>query len=158
MKFQIQYLSLLALLSFIIPAQADTPIVPSGQSFSCTPTHVWDGDGPIWCREGPRVRLAGISARELNGTCKRNHPCPRTSGTDARDRLVELIGTPTGVGRHGHILVAGPTMRCRSDGSAGGKRTAAWCVSPQGADINCQMVSNGWALRWDRFWRGHNCR
>ena len=43
--------------------------VPAGQSFTCTPTAVWDGDGPIWCAEGPKVRLAGISAREIDGTC-----------------------------------------------------------------------------------------
>lgn len=26
------------------------PIVASGETFSCTPTAVWDGDGPIWVR------------------------------------------------------------------------------------------------------------
>ena len=38
-------------------------IVAAGQTFTCTPTHVWDGDGPIWCAEGPHVRLSGIAAR-----------------------------------------------------------------------------------------------
>src|SRR5687767_12542809 len=51
-------------------------IVASGQSFACTPTAVWDGDGPIWCAEGPKIRLAGIAAREIDGTCKKGHPCP----------------------------------------------------------------------------------
>ena len=31
-------------------------IVASGQTFTCTPTHVWDGDGPVWCAEGPHLR------------------------------------------------------------------------------------------------------
>ena len=34
-------------------------VIPTGEEFTCTPTRVWDGDGPIWCAEGPRVRLAG---------------------------------------------------------------------------------------------------
>lgn len=131
--------------------------IPAGETFICTPTHVWDGDGPIWCAEGPRIRLSGIAARELDGTCSPGHPCPDASGEAARDALVRLVGEPTGVGRHGHILVRGPAMRCRSDGSGKGNRTAAWCVSPNGGDINCAMVKGGWALRWDRFWRGHSC-
>jgi endonuclease YncB( thermonuclease family) len=44
-------------------------IVPAGQTFQCTPTRVWDGDGPIWCGEGPRIRLSGIAAREMDGSC-----------------------------------------------------------------------------------------
>ncbi len=55
------------LLSFASVATAEVPIIPSGEIFTCTPTHVWDGDGPIWCEEGPRLRLAGIAARELDG-------------------------------------------------------------------------------------------
>ena len=136
---------------------ADVPIVPRGQDFTCTPTHVWDGDGPVWCSEGPRLRLAGIAARELDGSCSAGHPCPSASGIDAREALAELLGTQTGVSRHGHILINGPTLRCRSDGSAGGNRTAAWCVSPRHGDINCAMVRGACALRWDRYWRNHRC-
>lgn len=138
-------------------ASADVPIIPEGQAFVCTPTHVWDGDGPIWCAEGPRVRLSGIAAREIDGSCRSGHPCPQADGVDARDALVAFLGDARGVGRHGHILVTGPTVRCRSDGSAGGNRTAAWCNSPVVGDINCAMVREGWALRWKRFWRDHNC-
>lgn len=136
---------------------ASVPIIPSGHNFTCTPTHVWDGDGPVWCREGPRLRLAGIAARELDDSCSSGHPCPSTSGIVARDALVDLLGTRTGVGPHGHILINGPPLRCRSDGSAGGNRTAAWCVSPRHGDINCAMVLGGWALRWDRYWGRHRC-
>lgn len=136
---------------------ASVPTISSGESFACTPTHVWDGDGPIWCIEGPRLRLAGIAARELDGSCSLGHPCPEASGVEARDALVALLGTKTGVGRHGHILIVGPTLSCRSDGSAGGNRTAAWCVSPNQGDINCAMVRGGWALRWEEYWREHKC-
>lgn len=40
-------------------------IVPAGRVFACTTTRVWDGDGPIWCEEGPRITLLGIAARDV---------------------------------------------------------------------------------------------
>ena len=132
-------------------------IVPSGDNFTCTPIRVWDGDGPIWCSEGPRVRLSGIAAREMDGSCSRGHPCPAAKAEDARDALVSLIGRPVGRSREGHILVSGSAMRCRSDGGAGGSRTAAWCISPKGGDINCAMVRGGWAAQWDKYWKRHRC-
>ena len=132
-------------------------VVPAGETFVCTPTHVWDGDGPVWCSEGPRLRLSGIAARELDGSCSRGHPCPETDPIVSRDELVNLLGTWTGIGPHGHVLLSGPTMRCTSTGSAGGDRTGAWCVSPRSGDINCAMVRGGWVERWDRFWQGHRC-
>ncbi|UAB78959.1 hypothetical protein INR77_04475 [Erythrobacter sp. SCSIO 43205] len=142
-------------MSFLLLLAAS--VIPAGQTFNCTPVAVWDGDGPIWCEEGPRVRLSGIAAREMDGTCSDGHPCPAASALDARDALVRLIGSPTGVGPHGHITVSGPAMRCLSDGSAGGNRTAAWCTSPKGGDINCAMVAGGWALRWEKYWTDHRC-
>ena len=133
-------------------------VVPAGEAFHCTPTAVWDGDGPIWCAEGPRVRLAGIAARELDGSCSLGHPCPEASAIHARDALVRLLGEPTGTGSHGHVTVKGPTMRCVSDGSGGGNRTAAWCVSPKGGDLSCAMVAMKTAAIWEGFWRGHVCK
>lgn len=126
-------------------------IIAAGASFSCTPTRVWDGDGPIWCAEGPRVRLAGIAAREIDGTCSPNHPCPTASAEAARDHLVGLLGVPGGRSAQGHVLVRGPTLVCRSDGSAGGNRTAAWCSTRTGISINCEMVRSGKASRWGRY-------
>ncbi len=156
-RFQLLILGLVALAICPKEAKTEVPITPSGQTFECTPTHVWDGDGPIWCAEGPRLRLAGIAAREIDETCSPGHPCPRASGRDARAALVALLGVPTGTSRHGHILVTGPTITCRSDGSAGGNRTASWCVSPRTGDINCAMINGGWAFRWDRYWNDHRC-
>jgi len=150
-------LSMLTCFTITPIAHAEVPVIPADQTFVCTPTHVWDGDGPIWCKEGPRVRLAGIAARELDETCSPGHPCPSASGESARDALVALLGDPTGVGPYGHILVIGPPLQCRSDGSAGGNRTAAWCVSPKNGDVNCAMAHGGWALRWERYWQQHNC-
>lgn len=51
---------------FAPPAVADVPLILAGETFACTPTHVWDGDGPIWCEEGPRLRLAGIASSVMS--------------------------------------------------------------------------------------------
>ena len=132
-------------------------LAPAGTSFACTPTHVWDGDGPIWCAEGPRIRLAGIAAREIDGSCQPGQPCPDVTGEAARDQLVALLGGPAGFAPTGHVLVKGLRLQCRSDGSAGGNRTAAWCQLPGGSDLSCELVAAGTALRWERYWRDHQC-
>ena len=154
----VQLLAMLAVLYVALrPALAWSQVVRSGQTFPCTPTAVWDGDGPIWCAEGPKVRIAGVAAREIDGTCRSSQPCPATGGIEARDRLVRLLGGPRGVRPEGHIVVRSPLMNCRSDGSAGGSRTAAWCVSPVLGDLSCAVVQGGGAVRWPRYWRDHRC-
>lgn len=135
----------------------DSRVVSAGVSFTCTPTRVWDGDGPVWCAEGPRVRLAGIAARELDGSCSRGHPCPDASARASRDHLAGLLGRTTGRASEGHLLVTGPPLSCRSEGGAGGDRTGAWCISPVVGDLSCRMVADGFAARWERYWRGHRC-
>ena len=133
-------------------------IVASGQTFTCTPTHIWDGDGPVWCAEGPHLRIAGIAAREMDGTCRTNQPCPAASAIEARDALVQLMGGARGTISTGHVVVKGPRLTCRSEGGAGGNRTAAWCRLPSGADLSCAMIKTGTVLRWDRYWKGPACR
>jgi endonuclease YncB( thermonuclease family) len=133
--------------------------VASGTTFTCTPTRVWDGDGPIWCAEGPKIRLAGIAAREIDGTCRPHHPCPRTSGTKSRDALVALLGTSRGQSREGHILVAAKPLSCVSHGSGKGDRTAALCRTAGGVDLSCAMIRGGYALRWEQYDPGRElCR
>jgi endonuclease YncB( thermonuclease family) len=142
---------------FLVAYLGATTIVPAGQSFTCTPIRVWDGDGPIWCAEGPHVRLAGVAAREMNGTCRSNQPCPSATAEQARDRLVSLVGKRTGWSSEGHALVRGPSMRCLSEGNGKGNRTAAWCYSPPSGDVSCAMVRSGTVLRWARYWGNHRC-
>ncbi|GGD67055.1 thermonuclease family protein [Croceicoccus mobilis] len=133
-------------------------IVASGQTFVCTPTHVWDGDGPVWCAEGPHLRIAGIAAREMDGTCRTNQPCPDATAIKARDALVRLMGGARGTISTGHVVIRGPRLTCRSEGTAGGNRTAAWCRLPSGADLSCAMIKTGTVLRWNRYWKGPACQ
>lgn len=128
-------------------ALAAAIVPPAGEAFACTPVRVWDGDGPIWCAEGPRIRLAGIAARELDGTCRGGHPCPKASGIQARDRLVQLLGGPRGTTRDGHVLVRGPRLSCRSRGPDRYGRTLADCAG-RGGDVGAALVRAGVAARW----------
>src|SRR3546814_18852332 len=72
---------------------------------------VWDGDGPVWCSEGPHIRLSGIVAREMDGTCRPGHPCPEAGARAARDHLVSLVGKPAGTRSPGQILVRSEERR-----------------------------------------------
>jgi endonuclease YncB( thermonuclease family) len=125
--------------------------VPAGAAFACTPTRVWDGDGPVWCAEGPRVRLAAIAAREIDGTCRRWQPCPAASGIAARDALVQLLGGARGSTRDGHVRVAGPRLTCRSRGPDRYGRTVASCALPSGRDVGETLIARGVVLRWARY-------
>lgn len=135
----------------LLIAIAAASLVPAGATFRCTPVAVYDGDGPIWCAERPQVRLAGIAAREMDGSCRLNQPCPDAPAIEARDALVRLLGGARGRLSTGHIIVRGPTMTCISRGSAGGTRTAALCSEPSIGDLSCAMVHSGTAMRWARY-------
>jgi hypothetical protein len=86
-------------------------VIPAGETFECTPRRVWDWDGPIWCTEGPRIRLAGIAARQIDGSRRSNQPCPNADAESSRNALATIIGRPVGFSPEGHVLVRGPIMR-----------------------------------------------
>lgn len=132
--------------------------IAAGLAFACTPVAVWDGDGPIWCAEGPRVRLAGIAAREHDGSCRRGQPCPTASAERSRDRLVQLLGAPIGTTRDGHVTVVGPALACKSLGPDVHGRTVAWCRSADAGDLSCALVKDKVALRWRRYSGEQVCR
>ena len=133
-------------------------VVPSGTTFLCTPTAVWDGDGPVWCAEGPNIRLAGIAAREMDGSCRQGQPCPVATAEASRDALVQLLGGAEGRGPDGHTLVRGPLLSCISEGNAGGARTAARCSSATTGDLSCAMLESGTVERWAAFDRHNLCK
>lgn len=116
-------------------------------AFICTPVAVWDGDGPNWCAEGPRIRLGSIAARELDGTCRAGHPCPRSSGVEVRDALVALLGGAKGNLSTGHVKVSAPQMRCRASHQSYG-RVVASCRLSDGRDLGAAMLRTGTVLRW----------
>jgi endonuclease YncB( thermonuclease family) len=151
--------TLIALSSFAVRGftSMPVPIVPAGQRFQCTPIAVWDGDGPVWCREGKKLRIAGIAAREIDNSCRPGQPCPPASGRQARDRLVGLFGGPTGRWSDGHITVSAPAMNCLSAGQGKGSRTAAWCILANGRNLSCEMIATGTVMRWASYDRENIC-
>ena len=52
-------------------------------------------------------------------------------------------------------LAYSQTLRCIAVGVTYG-RVAAWCRTG-GVDLSCEMVRQGMARRWERFWRDHQC-
>ena len=155
--FLIRFIVAIVGWNFLPPGEVPAQVVRTGASFRCTPVAVWDGDGPIWCAEGPKVRVAGVAAREIDDSCRVGQPCPSVSGTEARDRLVRILGGLRGALPEGHVVVRAPTLTCISDGSAGGSRTAAWCRSSAVGDLSCTVIAAGGAVRWTRYWRAHRC-
>lgn len=125
-------LVLLMLVSIASAFGRDRPVPARGTAFQCSAIAVWDGDGPIWCAEGPRIRLAGINTRELDGSCRRGMRCPAMSGPAARSTLVDLLGGARGQLPSGHVKVAGTRLSCRSLGPDRYRRTLAVCRSAAG--------------------------
>jgi endonuclease YncB( thermonuclease family) len=125
------------------PAQlyARSRFAPQPRSFSCRVAYVHDGD-TFRCTDGTRIRVAGIDARELDGSCARGHPCAKASA-----------GAATAILRR---VVERQTLKCTPEGTSY-NRIAAWCYRSDGTDVSCTMMESGTVARWDRFWRGHRC-
>ena len=139
-------LIILAAVAFILfnafgEASSATVDTAAGQQFACTVQDVYDGDGPINCAETDasgkqvRVRLRGIEAREADNSCRYENLCPEASGQQAREQLQRLA-----VGR----------LQCTSFGPSYSNVDAS-CRNPQGADISCEMLRSGAAVRWPQY-------
>ena len=121
------------------------------RTFTCTPVAVYDADGPIWCKEGPRLRIAGAAARETDGTCRPGHPCPAMPPEQARAVTIRMMGARvTGRLRTGHLTVTAPPMLCTWRGTSG-KRTVASRLAG-GRDLGCAIIRAGAAADWP-VWR-----
>lgn len=122
-------------------------VVAERAMFTCTVASITDGD-TLRCRELEadgkqiRVRLSGIAARERDGSCSANHPCPAASADAATAELTRLTGD-------------GPLL-CRQTGTTFSRR-AAFCANAAGTDLSCAMVASGTAAKWERYWGDHRC-
>jgi endonuclease YncB( thermonuclease family) len=112
------------------------PSAGRGEMFVCSVTGIHDGDGPIYCAEGPKVRLTAIAARELDGSCSPGHPCPEASAAAATSEL--------------RRLALGQRLSCEKTGTSY-TRTTAWCWRSDGVELNCAMMRSGKAAYWAKF-------
>jgi endonuclease YncB( thermonuclease family) len=108
---------------------------PNADDFSCDVDYVHDGD-TLRCRDGTRVRLHAVAAREADGSCAPGHPCPAASAETATRELRRLAD--------------GKSINCRPTGRSYNRITAI-CWTPEGVEINCAMIESGAAVIWDRF-------
>lgn len=114
---------------------AERQTVPSRATLSCPVIRITDGD-TLRCRDGTRIRLHAVAARETDETCSPGHPCPEATAAAATRELSRLA-----IGR---------TLRCEPTGRSHDRITAI-CWTPQGVEINCAMIRSGTTLIWARF-------
>jgi len=112
-------------------------------SFSCRVVRVHDGDGPIWCANGIKVRTAGVQAPDFESAT----PCrTRKAKYVCDDREAEASRVIV------ERLVLGRTMTCLPvDRSY--KRVVARCTLPDGRSLTCATIAAGAAWKWDAYWR-----
>ena len=112
-------------------------LVATGQTFDCRVASVHDGD-TMRCADGTRVRLQGIDANELDGSC--HHLCARMPAIAARALLIQLT-----LGQVASCLATGRSYR----------RMVAWCsvmtASGRPVDLSCELVSRQAAIVWRKF-------
>lgn len=111
--------------------------------FTCAVIGLHDGDGPIYCTNGVKVRIAGVQAPDY----ERAEPCRRHKpGYVCDDVLAERSKRITAQ------LVLGRTLSCQPVDRSH-KRIVARCAFEDGRDLSCVTIAAGSAVRWDRYWR-----
>lgn len=114
--------------------------------FVCAVVRVHDGDGPLWCANGIKVRIAGVQAPDYEDAA----PCRRddasranyTCDNGAADRSRQIV----------ERLVLHRSFNCQPMGQSYA-RVVARCTLPDGRSLSCAVIAAGAAVRWDRYWR-----
>src|SRR5258706_6389073 len=117
-------------------------VVPTNGVFMCEVVPVNDGDGPIRCANGIKVRVAGIQAPDYESA----EPCRvHRAGYVCSD--VQADRARTIVTR----MVLHQTLACVAVGKSYA-RVVARCQFANGRDLSCAILANGPATRWDSYW------
>jgi endonuclease YncB( thermonuclease family) len=115
-------------------------------AFTCDVIRVHDGDGPLWCRSGEKVRVAGIQAPDFASAAPCRRPAARRATYTCNDRAAAR--SQQIVSR----LTLHKRLACQPVGTSY-KRIVARCTLPDGRSLSCAAISAGAAVRWDRYWR-----
>lgn len=120
----------------------------------CLAIALHDVDGPLHCASGEKIRFAGIGATEMSGACRPGQPCVPGDPREQRRVMVRAIGAEIAhedAGEFGQAwFVRGVELRCEVTGKSHA-RLVAWCRRPDGADVSCEGIRAGVAVRWQRF-------
>jgi endonuclease YncB( thermonuclease family) len=116
------------------------------KTFSCTVTRVHDGDGPLWCSNGIKIRTAGVQAPDFESALPCRAADPRRvnyrCNNAAAQRSQQIV----------ERLVLRKTLRCEATGKSY-SRVVARCTLPDGRSLACASIALGAAVKWDRYWR-----
>jgi endonuclease YncB( thermonuclease family) len=112
-------------------------------SFTCEVVKVHDGDGPLWCRTGIKVRVAGIQAPDYESA----QPCRTRRASYVCDDRAAAASQ-----RVAQRLTLNKRLICQPvDRSY--KRVVARCTLPDGRSLSCAMLAASAATRWETYWR-----
>ena len=118
-------------------------VVPTNGTFTCQVIAVHDGDGPIRCANGIKVRVAGVQAPDYESA----EPCRvHRAGYVCSD--VEADRSRAIVTR----MVLHQTLACVAVGKSYA-RVVARCQFANGRDLSCAILASGAGTRWDSYWR-----
>lgn len=104
-------------------------------TFTCVVERVADAD-TLKCRNRIDVRIAGVNAREADGTCNA-YPCPEMRHEQAQPIVSRMV--------------LGKALRCRAVG-VNYRRTVAVCALPDGRDLGCAIIATGAGNVWAEYW------
>lgn len=114
--------------------------------FICQVVKVHDGDGPIWCANGIKVRVAGVQAPDYENTTPcREHRAGYVCSNAAADRSRDVTRS----------IVLHKRLTCDPVGKSYA-RVVARCTLPDGRSLSCALIAHGAATRWDRYWRRYH--
>ncbi len=114
--------------------------------FVCEVVKVHDGDGPLWCRSGEKVRVAGVQAPDFKSAAPCHRPAAARAGYTCDDRAAARSQ------RIVERLTLHQLLSCQPEGRSY-RRIVARCTLPDGRSLSCAAIAAGAAVRWDRYWR-----
>jgi len=122
--------------------------------FICAALAIHDVDGPIRCHNGIEIRLAGIGATEMDGTCRPNQPCIPGDPREQRRVMAQVMGAEIereDAEDNGSVWFKQPVgLACEQVGKSY-RRVVAYCAAPYGRDLSCEAIRAGIAARWAKF-------
>ncbi len=125
--------------------------VTTGQTFTCTVVKVHDGDGPLHCREGFKIRIAGVQSLDFEDAAPCREGRPGYVCDNRRARAAQRVT---------ERLTLGKQLTCtRVDKSW--DRVVARCWLPDRRSLSCAVIAAGAGWRWESFWRDYrmgDCR
>lgn len=117
--------------------------VTSGQAFACDVIRVHDGDGPLTCASGIKVRIAGVQSPDFESA----EPCrvgkPGYVCDDARARAAQRVTASLALGKQLHCTAVDRSWN----------RVVARCRLPDNRSLTCAVIARGGGRRWDAYWR-----